>query len=298
MRAETPPPFSPPRPTASTPGVAPADTFLLAAFREFYRELLRVKHRVEAGEWHAAARPEGAVRSSDGTAVWQELAALLDRQALDASRSGGDIGRELYLQAQYAMAALADEIFLHLDWPGRLAWKENLLEAKLFGTHRAGEVLLERIESVLRGRDPVYAELARVYLMVLALGFEGRLRGSEEGPALLAAYRRALYRFAFRRDPRVVRGEEPVAPAAYAATLEAGEGARLPHLRRWLIAAAVVVAIWIVGGHLVWRHLVSDFEPYVERILAERQRDGLLPLGDDPPNVGSLSPERPGEVRP
>ena len=319
MTPDTPLPFDTRRASAPPPAppAAPAshgDTFLLAAFREFYRELLKAKHRVERGEWPADQRlgddemdlgashfgqdldlgashfGEGASRFGARGAIWQELLTLLERQALDAARSGGDIGRELYLQAQYAMAALADEIFLHLDWPGRLAWKENLLEAKLFGTHRAGEVVPERIEAVLRGRDPVYAELARVYLMVLALGFEGKLRGSEEGPALLAAYRRALYRFAFRRDPRVVRGEEPVAPEAYAATVETGPGARLPYLRRWLIAAAAVVVLWIAGGHLVWRHLVSDFEPHLERILAAERADdgsGRMPLppsgpgGDD-----------------
>lgn len=280
---------------AAAPSAVPGDTFLLAAFREFYRELLRAKQRVERGEWPAAERFEEAGTHGGTTglgggrgAVWQDLLTLLERQALDAARSGGDIGRELYLQAQYAMAALADETFLHLDWPGRLAWKENLLEAKLFGTHRAGEVVLDRIESVLRGRDPVYAELARIYLMVLALGFEGKLRGSEEGPALLAAYRRALYRFAYRRDPRVVRGEEPVAPQAYASTLESGEGARLPYLKRWAIAAVVVVVVWIAAGHLAWRHLVSDFEPYLDRILAAERVAGpdLVPLPDVEPGAG------------
>lgn len=317
-RASAPPPAPPPAPTSH------GDTFLLSAFREFYRELLKAKHRVERGEWpggerlgddeadpgasHFGSADPGADlgagdfgrgaghfgRFGARGAIWQELLTLLERQALDAARSGGDIGRELYLQAQYAMAALADEIFLHMDWPGRLAWKENLLEAKLFGTHRAGEVVLERIEAVLRGRDPVYAELARVYLMVLALGFEGKLRGSEEGPALLAAYRRALYRFAFRRDPRVVRGEEPVAPEAYAATVETGPGARLPYLRRWLIGAAVVIVLWIAGGHLVWRHLVADFEPHLDRILTAERADGsgLVSL---PPSGSRSEPDPDGD---
>lgn len=293
MIADAPLPFDTRRASAggrpaAAPSAVPGETFLLAAFREFYRELLRAKQRVERGEWPAAERSEGNDFGAGRGAVWQELLTLLERQALDAARSGGDIGRELYLQAQYAMAALADETFLHLDWPGRLAWKENLLEAKLFGTHRAGEVVLDRIESVLRGRDPVYAELARIYLMVLALGFEGKLRGSEEGPALLAAYRRALYRFAYRRDPRVVRGEEPVAPEAYASTLESGEGTRLPYLKRWVIAAVVVVVVWIAAGHLAWRHLVSDFEPYLDRILAAERVDGrdLVPLREAEPGAG------------
>jgi type VI secretion system protein ImpK len=246
------------------------ETFLVGAFREFYGELLRAKRRALAGGW-----PRGDGSDSEGTGApgperpWRDLLTLLERQALAAGRTGGDIGGELYRQGQYVMAALADDTFLHLDWPGRAAWSDNLLEAKLFGTHRAGEVVFTRLEALLRGRDPAYAELARVYLMALALGFEGKLRDLPEGPALLAAYRRALHRFAFRRDPEVVRGGEAVAPQAYAATVASGPGPRLPHFRRWLVAACVLFVLWIAGAHLVWRGLTLGIAPILERILED-----------------------------
>jgi len=262
-------------PTRQRRAEAPArggETFLVGAFREFYGEMLRAKRRAVSGGW-----PRGDGDDLGGTGAhgperpWQDLLTLLERQALAAARTGGDIGEELYRQAQYVMAALADDTFLHLDWPGRAAWGANLLEAKLFGTHRAGEVVFTRLEALLRGRDPAYAELARVYLMALALGFEGKLRDLSEGPALLAAYRRALHRFAFRRDPEVVRGGEAVAPQAYSATVAAGPGARLPHFRRWMIAACILLAVWIAGGHLVWRDLTRGIAPILDRILDDSQ---------------------------
>lgn len=243
---------------------ADADTFLVASFREFYRELLAAKERAMGGRWRGAAESAGTPQD-----LWRHLLSVLERQALDAGRIGGDIGAELYRQAQYVMAALADDTFVHLRWPGREGWTSNLLEARLFGTHRAGEEVFDRLERLLRERDSAYVELGRVYLMALALGFEGKLRGRPEGPALLGAFRRSLYRFIHHREPRVVRGDDPVAPQAYAATLEVAEPRRLPYLRRWILAGVLVVALWLVGSHLVWRHLVTGLEPLVQRILVQ-----------------------------
>ncbi len=259
-----PPEAVPGAPSRQPPADRPQDTFLVARFREFYRELLAAKERALGGSWSDDRGPADTPQD-----LWRHLLALLERQALEAGRVGGDIGSELYRQAQYVMAALADETFLHLRWPGREGWTANLLEARLFGTHRAGEEVFDRLERLLRDRDTAYAELARVYLMALALGFEGKLRDRPEGPAVLAAFRRALYRFIHQREPRVVRGEEPVVPQAYAATVEVAEPRRLPYLRRWLAAAAVVVVLWVVGGHVVWRHLVTGLEPLVARLLDE-----------------------------
>src|SRR5215207_2820442 len=128
--------------------------FLLDRFQDFYREVLRLKQSVGQGNWvfdGQAGQPGQVIQGGtpvedlSPTAVWRTLLALLERQALDASRSGGDFALEVYRRAQYAMAALADEVFLHLDWPGREAWRSNLLESRLFSSHRAGEELFERI---------------------------------------------------------------------------------------------------------------------------------------------------------
>lgn len=244
--------------------------FLLDRFQEFYREVLRLKQSVGHGNWvfdGQPGQPGGPPEDLSPTAVWRTLLALLERQALEASRSGGDFALEVYRRAQYAMAALADEVFLHLDWPGREAWRKNLLESRLFGSHRAGEELFERMEELLRDRDNVYGELARVYLTVLALGFQGKYRGHPEAERELESYRRRLFRFIFGRDPRAVRGDERLMPEAYAATLDEGTGTTLPHLRPWVWALILLVALWLGGGHLIWRSTVSDLQPLVTEVL-------------------------------
>lgn len=272
--------------------------FLLDRFQDFYREVLRLKQSVGQGNWvfDAQAAQSAPVTSAvtpvedlSPTAVWRTLLALLERQALEASRSGGDFALEVYRRAQYAMAALADEVFLHLDWPGREAWRSNLLESRLFGSHRAGEELFERIEELLHDRDNVYSELARVYLTVLALGFQGKFRGHPEAERELESYRRRLFRFIFGRDPQAVRGDERLMPEAYASTLDEGSGSTLPHLKPWVWALILLVALWLGGGHLIWRSTLSGLRPLVTEILGAE--------GKARSAEARVSPEKGGEAR-
>ncbi len=256
--------------------------FLLDRFHELYREILRLREKVSQGSWvfdAAPARPGGSAGAGSTpetapTAVWRTLLTLLERQALEAGRNGGDFALEVYRRAQYAMAALADEVFLHLDWVGREAWRDHLLEARLFGTHRAGEELFERIEELLRDHDTVYGELARVYLTILALGFQGKYRGQPDGERELESYRRRLFRFIFGRDPQTVvaggggTGGERLVPQAYASTLDEVSRSKLPHLKPWLWAVAVLTLLWIAGGHLLWRGTVAGLQPLVDEVLS------------------------------
>lgn len=302
---------------------ANGETFLVAVFREFYREVLRLRRKVESGDWlpdperereapasgspasglpapssepsetatvavalparvPQAGAPQAMAPPPSGSerpeaypppgvapaAVWQELVSFLERQALYARRVGGDFASQVYLQAQYAMAALADEVFLHdTDWGGRETWKSHLLEAKLFGTHRAGEEIFDRIDAVLESGDRVYVELARIYLMALGLGFEGKYRARPGGDAQLAVIRQRLFTFVTQREPAVLEGRERIFPAAYASTLDQGEERKLPHLRPWAWALAILVVLWVTVSFPVWRQVVDDLTPLLDGIL-------------------------------
>lgn len=241
--------------------------FLIEKFQQFYGEVLRVKAKVSEGTWVFEA--QGAQADTSPTAVWRRLSSMLERQALEASREGGDFGVEIYRRAQYAMAALADEIFLHLDWAGREPWRQSLLEQKLFNSHRAGEELFERMDALLRDRDSIQVELARIYLIVLALGFQGKYRGTPEADAELESYRDHLHRFIHGREPQAVRGNEHLVPLAYASTLDDGQPSTVPYLKPWLWATAIVVLLWLAGTHFLWRRSVQELEPVVKRINSE-----------------------------
>lgn len=232
-------------------------------FHEFFREVIRLKQRVVAPDFGAAG---GLAREDLSPAgVWQTLVNLLERQAVAARAGGGDLAGELYRHAQFVMAALADEELLNLDWAGRDEWRSSLLEAKFFGSHRAGDLFFVRLEELLANRGAVYVDLAHVYLMALALGFEGRYRGELGAEAALASYRQRLFRFIFHRDPELA--SEHLLPQAYAVTLEEGSGRRLPHLKPWVLAGVAVVALWVAVSFPIWWRLTGPLDEILQGIL-------------------------------
>lgn len=248
---------------------------LVEWFRRLYREVTVIKARLAeapplagpgdvgtfgegGGDGEAAAAPSGLTTAE----VHGRLRSVLDERP---PAGGGSHVEEV----RYALAAMADEVFIHLPWSGSEAWRFNLLEAALFGTHRAGEEVFARIDHLLAhgDRSARHQEAALVYLLMLSLGFEGQYRGEPEARDTIERLRRELYRFLSGHG---VQPEDALAlsPEAYAFTLApAGAVRRLPYLRRWLIALGVLLGGWLITAHFLWRHLVSDLEPLLARIL-------------------------------
>lgn len=194
------------------------------------------------------------------------LLALLERQALEAGRQGGEAGAGFYRDTQYVLAALADEVFLHLDWWGRGAWGASLLEARLFGTQVAGERVFERISQLLRDRDPVQRDLAAVYLMALSLGFQGRYRESPDAYRL-EEFRRELFGFVFRRQPSLLRGERRLFPAAYEHTRRSAPPPPPRRATRWAAVLGGVALVYLLAAGLAWHEVAAP---------VRRAADGLV----------------------
>lgn len=261
-----------------TPAAAHAtdDTFLQECFREFYADVVRLKRAVLADPWGIGARKEaaGEAEALEGTAVRsvsQRLLELLERQARAAGRRGGEPGAAFYREAQYVMAALADEVFLNMDWAGKAAWESNLLETRLFGSHMAGELFFGRLDALLTDRDAVYRDVAAVYLMALCLGFQGKYRGTSRLDEL-DGYRKRLFAFVFKRQPSLLKGERRLFPQAYDHTARETSAPRLPHTGRWMVALAAVSLVYLLVSHGLWRDVtlpLREINTQISQLTAE-----------------------------
>ncbi len=83
-------------------------------------------------------------------------------------------------ETKYALAAFADEVIYHSNWPGRTQWLNNPLQLQFFSENTAGDGFFERLDMLhsQRGRDHV----VQIYFLCLALGFQGKFRlGGQEG---------------------------------------------------------------------------------------------------------------------
>ncbi len=236
---------------------------LLAQFGDFFAELLRLKYALSAGRLGAG---EGLTPVDLAGLVHQRLRTLLEAQAVRARHWGGAFGEALYHEAQYVMAALADEtMLLRVNWDGRLIWQDRLLETALFGTRVAGERVFERLDALLADGPRASSDLATIYLVALALGFRGRCWRAEDD-AQLANYRTALSRIIAREDPAIARDGGPIFEQAYGHLIERGRAVRLPHLRPWYMVMAVVFLFFLVSSHALWISLTADLNDALLRI--------------------------------
>ncbi|MBW1765677.1 MAG: DotU family type IV/VI secretion system protein [Deltaproteobacteria bacterium] len=185
----------------------------------------------------------------------------------EAGRRGGEYEASYFKDAQYIMAVLADETFLHMDWVGKDAWKSNLLELKLFGTNIAGDLFFKKIDKLLAGRDPAATEVSVLFLLALSFGFQGKFRGSDDR-GQLDRYRRQLFTFIYQRNPDLLGESKLLFPEAYAYTLSMRVVKTLPYIRKWVWLLVAVIVTFLVLSFGLWTYLSSDLSRVIQEILS------------------------------
>lgn len=189
-------------------------------------------------------RPElGALRS--------HLLGLLDAFARhpDAQR----VAPEEVGEARFALVAWIDEMIQRSSWSGREDWKREPLQLQLYRTNRAGNEFYDHLAAL----RPDQNQAREVYVLCLALGFEGQYAGHD-------AERRALLQKEYEtlrvsgqalepaREPRLL-------PAAYELSI------RLPGLGRrrilpTLLGMALVTGVFF-GLLWLWLRVLAGGVP-------------------------------------
>lgn len=223
------------------------------AFDEFFAEVLAQKRRVTL----SAQPPTVEV-------VKQRLVDVFQAQAGALTRRYAEHELHAFEEVQYIMAAMADEVFLHLDWSGRAPWASKPLESELFQTHDSGERFFRRLDELLEGRAAGTSELLTVYLTALALGFQGRY--ALEDPSRPEAYRRRLAAHLARVDPDRVGPEKELCPEALTHTLSSQKPRGLPALSRGVLPLILVIVGWIVIGQIFWYYRTARVTDALDRI--------------------------------
>lgn len=253
--------------------------FLYSKFRTFYNEIIRFRHRKSAftAGFSTAVMSEAAALPTDAQgaaeALGKKLLEVLELQAAEAKWMGGEIA-ERYPDAQFAMTAMADELFTHQEWEGRSAWQDHLLEPKLFRSRAAAHDVFKRIDRLLKEspNTPISRDLARVYLMVLAAGFQGKYRPFGLMRPL-AEYRQRLYEYIYRDDALLLySADRKLIPAIAARTLVSQAVSRVSGAQRWAAVLAFVVVTYAVIAHVTWKSLSADLEDVTGRIVADSTR--------------------------
>ena len=241
---------------------------LMTLFGEFYEEIARVKVAVHEGRLAAYLSSGVANVTVDGqqmsgndmaAMLQQRLKMRLQEQAKRVAGAGLQADIDAYRTAQYAMAVLADELFvIDVDWPGRGAWQHYLLEEVLFASSNGGRELFTRLDELLssRARHSLLEDIAAVYLMTLRLGFQGQYRGSHGAP-LLKNYCDRLVRFA--GENTASQEHQPAFAQAYRHRIVGSRDERMAPISRWYTLGAIGAAVYVVISTVVWISLTDRF---------------------------------------
>ena len=248
-------------PAANTHGGDP----LLAQFGAFYSELLRIKSALAVGG-RRVGRVEGLDVARVSETVHLHLRTMLERQEGRARQWGGAYGQALHAEAQYIMAALADEtLLLRVEWGGNEIWQDCLLETALFGTCLAGERVFERLDLLLTDPARAHPSLAAIYLIALALGFRGRYWRPEDEDQI-RLYRTMLARIVTRAVPDADILGPYLFAQSYQCTVTEGQAVRLPGLRPWLAAIAAVVVLFLIVSNQLWGVATADLRYAIAQV--------------------------------
>jgi type VI secretion system protein ImpK len=244
------------------PGVD--SSYLVGQMLDFHAALVRIKRNLAPADGiPVLMAPDSEDEPPAASELAYALRGLLDVQTSQALDYNGRQSNEQAEMARYLKVALADEALIALTaWPQRQAWIACPLEYQLYGSRCAGERIFDRIDSLLQTQPGAQRELAQLYLMALAMGFQGRYRKLDGGQSDLLAWRRKLFRHAYGRwpDSQLADGESDRRddlgarrmPQPYQYT-RAGVAPRLlPNPRRWAGYFVLLVLGLLLLSQLAW----------------------------------------------
>jgi len=178
---------------------------------------------------------------------------LQDLQILEQEIQRQPNGQSRFDTVKYILACLADEVVLASGQADTFGWQGDLLEMELFNSSVAGERFFELLES--EGyRDP---DLAEIFFIAMALGFQGKYRNK---PETIGKYKDRCY--ALMPD-RLAEDEKMIAPDAAAVACEGRESVS-PLFGLWTVVVVAVVSfgLYAVASQWMW----ADASEYIHKL--------------------------------
>ncbi len=244
------------------------ESLIIKDFRTFYEEIVRLKAKALSDDFIASDIKSDSEVSTSQTicqSIQGRLLNLLKEQQDYVELYGGGFAVGYYREAQYIMTALADEIFLNMDWIGRTEWKGHLLESQLFHTQIAGEKFFRALEEFLRVRDSSNSDIGVLYIIALGLGFKGKYRDEDDHGAL-KKYLDQLYGRVMKGSSHGVEGGSHLFPQAYEYNIVNRESIKVPSARMWALILLGVVGTYLVVSYFIWMMHVGELEVLINQI--------------------------------
>lgn len=221
-----------------------------------------------------AGRLRGQIAQADIESLRRQ--AIQEISAFEERARRADVPAEDVLAARYALCTALDEAVLNTPWGAQSGWAAQSLLVTFHREASGGEKFFQILDRV-SGEPQRYLALLELLYVCLALGFEGKYRLDERGPARLAEIRQTLY----RRIESLREGAEPELSPRWKGV----EDRRNPVLRfvpLWVVAAAC--AVLLAGAYIYFDARLTRQTQPVNALLAGVGFETLDPVA--PPAAG------------
>ena len=242
---------------------------LLKQLRDFVAEVLQL---IESLPLPSAADDDPSLHARQlAEEACERVSRMIGARTLDLSHSTNTTTRAATDELRYLMAALADELLLSRDWPGRSRFTETLIETRLFGSSVAGDVIFERIDAQLAGKADVSPAMAPLYLFAISVGFEGRHRGLKADDAL-QPLKDALFELIYRREAQlgakradqIDAGDRVLSPQAYRYALSNIVPVKFFRFSRGVLAFIGTMLLLVALSQVAWRWTTAPVRKALE----------------------------------
>jgi type VI secretion system protein ImpK len=214
-----------------------------------------------------AGRLRGQISNADVESLRRQT--IQEIRTFEERARRAEVPPEDVLAARYALCTVIDEAVLNTPWGAQSDWSSQSLLVTFHREAAGGEKFFQILERV-SGEPQRYLALLELLYVCLALGFEGRYRLDERGPARLAEVRETLYR---RIEGLRDSADSDLSPRWKG--VEDRRNAVLRFLPLWIVAAAC--ALLLVGSYIYFDSRLDNLSQPVSASLARIGLDSLDP---------------------
>ncbi|WP_342261905.1 DotU family type IV/VI secretion system protein [Alphaproteobacteria bacterium endosymbiont of Tiliacea citrago] len=226
-------------------------SFLTNAFEEFHQIIFKYRKKIkESSFFNPLDNEEQKIKKI--FSIQTEISSFMKTKASEIFHETGKIGGDIFEEVSYIMAALADEIFIFLNWEGKNYWKNNLMEKKIFNSNNSGEVIFDKISEVLKDQSIEAAELSIIYFYCLALGFRGVKAGSPNYESEIQELKSKLYYKIYYKDSKLFKEKQLLFPMAYKSLFVEKNVLKGNSVRFWKRILIGTVLSYLIFVELMW----------------------------------------------
>ncbi|MDA9689050.1 DotU family type IV/VI secretion system protein [Betaproteobacteria bacterium] len=244
-------------------------SFAITQLREFVKQIFSIISEIELSIHNNHINKKNIALKSDASPVEENpqmllalqvrdrVCRILELKQIDFLKIASPSEKERYEEVKYIYAALADEIFLSEPWSGQKEFINYLIEEKIFLTSEAGEKIFDRIDEVLNSKPEQMIELAKLYLQILIIGFEGQYRG-RDSENKLEEYIRSLYVYINRKEPGLdnkkseVNGEQKIDSVHYERILSNLQPVKFFRVNKPVFISLVIIALLLIISQITY----------------------------------------------